>query len=150
MKQVIYSPTEDITSWVAERIPHCSFREDARAIGITRDGELAGGVVFDTFSSDSCFISVAGDGTRTWLNREFILRVFAYPFVQLNHRRITAVINEHNAASRQFCEGFGFHREGTLREGAADGADLLIYGLLARECRFLPHSFTGHTGRNIL
>jgi RimJ/RimL family protein N-acetyltransferase len=77
------------------------------------------------------------------MNREFVLTVFAYPFVQLGLTRLTAVVSEHNAASLNFVQAFGFKEEGRLREAAAGGEDLRIFGLLQRECRFLPHTFTG-------
>ena len=34
-------------------------------------------------------------------------------------------------------ENLGFVREGVLRQGAAHGSDLILYGRLKNECRFL-------------
>lgn len=143
MKEVVFQPAAEIVAWVADRIPDASFRDDAKAIGISRDGVLVGGVVFDTFSDSSCFISVASDGSAHWMNKEFILTVFAYPFLQLGLKRLTAVISEDNAASLNFVQAFGFRDEGRLREAAPKGEDLRVFGLLRRECRHLPHTFTG-------
>lgn len=146
-KEAVFQPQADIVAWVAERIG-ITFRDDAKAIGVTRDGKLAGGVVFDTFSDHSCCISVASDGTANWLTREFVAAVFAYPFSQLGLRRLSALVSVNNAASLRFVKAFGFTEEGRLREDGEDGEDLIVFGLLARECRHLPHSFTGKRRRS--
>lgn len=150
MKTVVYEPAEDMIAWAQERIDGCRFRDDAKAIGVMEDGTLRGVVVFDAFSSTGCWISVASDGTRNWLTREFILRVFAFPFIQCRHPRLNAFVSEHNPASLQFCDGFGFKREGLLREAGDHGEDLVVFGLLRRECRWLPETFSGKIGRKIV
>lgn len=143
MKELVFQPAMSVITFVEERIPEAKFRDDAKAIGISRDGELVGGVVFDTFCDHSCRISVASDGSGHWMTKEFVLSVFSYPFVQLGLRRISALVSETNAASLKFVKAFGFTEEGRLREDGDNGEDMLVFGLLARECRHLPHSFTG-------
>ncbi|MDQ0135677.1 RimJ/RimL family protein N-acetyltransferase [Neorhizobium galegae] len=150
MKEVVYEQKQEMIAWAEARIEGCKFRDDAKAIGIRSDGEFIGVVVFDNFSPNGCWISVASDGSRRWLTREFILRVFAYPFIQCGYHRVGAFVSVNNAASLAFCEGFGWNREGVLREAGHAGEDLVIYGMLRRECRWLPERFAGKTGRNRL
>lgn len=138
MKSVVYHSQKKMIAWASDRIGGNQFRDDAKAIGVMRNDHLVGVVVFDAFAPGSCCISVASDGTARWLSREFLIRVFAYPFIQCSFRRLTALISEHNVASIRFCESCGFIREGTLRQGAPDGEDMHIYGLLRSDCRFLP------------
>lgn len=138
MKQVIYHSQKKMIDWASDRIGGNQFRDDAKAIGVMRNDHLVGVVVFDAFAPGSCCVSVASDGTARWLSREFLIRVFAYPFIQCGFRRLTALISEHNAASIKFCESVGFIREGILRQDGSNGEDLLVYGLLRSECRFLP------------
>jgi RimJ/RimL family protein N-acetyltransferase len=130
-------------AWAEQRIPNNRFRADATAIGITRDGEISGVVVFDNFTVGSCCVSVASDGSRRWITRELLIRVFAYPFIQLGYRRLTALVAASNADSLNFCRAFGWTREGVLRRGAPDGDDLVVFGMLREECRYLPERMAG-------
>lgn len=150
MRSVVYEPLTEMIEWAESRMNGCRFRDDARAIGVKDEAGFRGVVVFDSFTTTGCWISVASDGTRNWLTREFILRVFAFPFVQCHHPRLNAFVSEHNPASLQFCEGFGFKREGILREAGDRGEDLIVFGLLRRECRWLPETFSGKLGRPVI
>lgn len=137
MKRVVYQPADALISWAEARCGG-AFRPDAKAIGLERDGQLIASVVFDNHSPGSCCISVASDGSRRWLTRDFLVHVFAYPFLQCGYRRLTALIAASNADSQRFCTSCGFTHEGTMRAGAPGGEDMLILGLLREECRFLP------------
>lgn len=116
------------------------FRADATAIGHSIDGRLTGVVVYDTFMSHDCLIHLVSDGTKRWLTRDFIVRAMAYPFAQLQQRRVTALVSEHNAPSRVFTAHFGFREEGRMRAAGSRGEDVLVFGLLRSECRWLPEN----------
>jgi len=138
MFAVVYEPQAEMIAWAEARISGNTFRNDARAIGVVRDGALCGVVVFDNFSVGQCCLSVASDGSRRWITREFLIRVFAYPFLQLKHWRLTCLVSASNEPSLRLCEHFGWKREGLIRRGAPDGSDMILLGLLREECRFLP------------
>ncbi|GLQ09256.1 hypothetical protein GCM10007913_11880 [Devosia yakushimensis] len=122
----------------AEAVIGCQFRPDARAIGLTRSGALIAVVVFDTFGPMECMVSVAAEQGRAWLNRAFIAAVASYVFLQCAFPRITCTISDNNAASKRFCEHFGCSLEGRKRGAGPNGEDMLIYGLLRRECAWIP------------
>jgi RimJ/RimL family protein N-acetyltransferase len=42
-----------------------------------------------------------------------------------------------NTRARRLVEGAGFTLEGLMRSAAADGGDVLIYGMLKPECRWV-------------
>jgi len=147
MKEVVYEPEGEMIAWAESRIPGCKFRDDAHAIGIRSEAGLHGVVVFDSFTTAGCWISVASDGGRRWLTRELLIRVFAYPFLQCGHPRINAFISAGNQASLALCEGLGFVREGVMRQAGFNGEDLIMLGMLRSECSWLPHRVAGKTGR---
>ena len=147
MREVVYEPEGEMIAWAESRIDGCKFRDDAHAIGIRSEIGYQAVVVFDNFTITGCWISVASDGGRKWLSREFLIRVFAYPFIQCGHPRISAFISAGNQASIDLCEGIGFVREGLMRKAGFDGEDLLLLGMLRSECRWLPERFAGKTGR---
>ncbi|MRX32800.1 GNAT family protein [Aminobacter sp. MDW-2] len=144
----IYGEDERLVEWVSDRIDGCLFRDDAKAIGHERDGELVAAVVFDGFSPTSCFVSVAAS-SRRWITPEFAVRVMAYPFVQCGFPRINCVVAASNRLSLRLTRQFGWVEEGRLREGALDGGDMILFGMLRRECRFLPPT-VGTTGISAL
>lgn len=144
MKRVIYDEPEKMLGWAANKIGIGRFSRDARPIGLAQGNDIIAVVVFDNFSDASSCISVASNGTGTWLNRTFLVKVFAYPFLQLGHRRVTAMITESNIASRRFCAHCGFAEEGRIREDGKDGEDLIVMGMLRRECRFLRTAAAGN------
>lgn len=138
-KLIVYGRRDELVEWAEERIPGCKFRDDAQTIGLAApDGAIIAATVFDTFSTSSCFVSVAADTSRNWLTRAYLYHCFAYPFIQCDFRRITCVISEHNAASLKFTRACGWVEEGVNREGGPEGEDLIIFGMLRRECRWLP------------
>lgn len=136
MATVIYGQEERLLPWAQERVG-VTFRADARTIGLERKGQLAAVVVFDNFSDTDAYIHVASDGSRAWLNRELLLSVFAYPFVQLGLLRLTGLVCADNADALAFDENLGFVREGYHPKAGPGGKDLVSLGLLREHCRFI-------------
>lgn len=135
----IYDPERqaEMVAWAEARIPNCRFRSDAVAIGHERDGELVAVVVYDTFTAKSCFVHVASSG-RKWNTRDFSIVSMAYPFNQCGFSRINCIISATNRLSLLFTRHFGWKEEGRLREAGAEGEDIIFFGMLRRECRWLP------------
>ena len=71
------------------------------------------------------------------MTKDFLFRSFAYPFIQLDCHRVTGLVRADNMEARRFDEHLGFKQEGVIRKGAADGTDMILYGMLKEECRFL-------------
>jgi RimJ/RimL family protein N-acetyltransferase len=71
------------------------------------------------------------------MTKDYLFRCFAYPFLQLNCRRITGLVRADNFVAQKFDEHLGFRREGLLREACDDGTDMILYGMLKNECRFI-------------
>lgn len=105
-----------------------------QAIGYEVEGELKGGVVFTQYTVTNITLTTVLEAPLT---RRFLRAVFYYPFLQLQVRRVTALINAGNLPSRKLVEKAGFKREGCLRDAAVDD-DVMVYGMLKRECRWIP------------
>lgn len=108
------------------------------AMAIVDDNDdFVGGVVFSNFRGTDCEISCAAE-PHAGIWRPHIMRaVFTYVFQQLGCVRCTSVTTKANQRARDFLEGLGFELEGKLRLGYDGRRDALIYGLLARDCRYL-------------
>lgn len=150
MRTVVYGDDARFIDWAAGRIG-IQFRDDARAIGLVRADDVAepdenrdsqgrrilASVVFDTFSRFDCCMHVASDGSRRWLNREYIIRCFAYPFIQCGLKRVTGLVPADNTDALRFDMHLGFKVEGVCREGAENG-DLVVLGMTRADCPHLP------------
>lgn len=147
MKEVVYDPQGEMIAWATE-VGRNNYRDDAKAIGIRNESGYMGVVVFDSFTTTGCWVHVVSDGGKRWITREFIIKVFAYPFVQLRYPRINSFVSVDNAEAVKFNRDFGWTEEGRLREAGEHREDLLVFGMLRRECRWLPETFAGKTGKS--
>lgn len=107
---------------------------DPKAIGLEVDGDLRAGVVYTNYSPGNVFASIALD---TPLTRWFLYAIFYSPFIAWKVRHITCTIEESNVKSIKLCSHLGFTQRGRLPEAAVNGEDVIIMGMLARECRFI-------------
>lgn len=136
-------------AWAALRWPGTPQDHDwgpHNTIHLERDGCITAVVVYNSYiRATSIDMHVAASVTGRWLTRPFLAATFKYPFEQLGVRRVTARIGANNLKAKHFLESLGFLHEGTIRKGWEPDIDLLIYGLLKEECRFLGHAYNGKT-----
>jgi len=137
MKTVIYGQDDRVVQWVGERVDENDFGSGAVGIGLEEDGELIAGVVFNMFTGGSISMHVAAVPGKRWMTKDYLWRCFAYPFLQLKCNRITGLVRTDNLEAQKFDEHLGFKREGLLRRACEDGTDMIVYGMLREECRFL-------------
>lgn len=125
-----------VAAWVAERAG-CSHHAWAEytTIGLERDGELVGGVVFESFTGTNANIHVAGSGPY-WMTRTFLFAVFDYAFNQLGLKRLTGYVEAANARALDFDRKLGFIDEAVLRDAVPSG-DVIILCMRREDCRFI-------------
>lgn len=139
MSELIYGQDETLIEW-AQCVIGCTFRSDATAIGNASDGKILAVAVFDGFSECDCNIHIASDGSGHVLSRGFLAASFAYPFIQLNMRRVTGLVPASNTKALKFDYHLGFVFEGRCRN-ALPNDDIIILGMLREECPFLPEKY---------
>lgn len=135
----IYDKSDILIPWVKKRINGVCFDADATAIGVEINDDIAAAVVFDEFTRNGCSFSVAAKQGTNWLTRSFLVRVFAYPFLQCGLKRIGSLVSVDNSRAIRLNEGIGMVREGIIRRAGINGEDLIAYGMLREECRFIPN-----------
>lgn len=123
--------------------PWIEFRAKAKwvpglssTIGLVRDGELVAGCLYDDYNGANVNMHIASDGSRSWLNKEFLWYSFYYPFEQLGCKRVTGLVPSSNHDARRFDEHLGFVLEAALKDAHPDG-DLLVYRMFRADCRWL-------------
>lgn len=133
---------DSVTQWVSEHQEGKFTPGLNPGIGIEHNGEIVGGVVYDGYNGKNINIHVASDGSKRWINREFLWFVFYYPFVQLGCSRVTGFVPSYNKAAIQFDEKVGFELETTLKDAHPLG-DILIYKMTPDKCRWLRREQNG-------
>ena len=135
-----------VAAWMVSKIrdmPAFNSKE-FEAIGVVRDGQLIGGVLYAHYSGlpDGTFdihMSCAGEGP--WLTKATLRAFFEYPFKQLNCSRVTTLAAKCNRKSRDLTERLGFAHEGTVRGafGTFNGVrrDGILFGLLRDDCKWI-------------
>lgn len=145
MKRVAYGHvegrTEEFCQWAAAIIaPGQKFPAETFALAMEVGGEIAAVTLWNGFEDHNCLMSIASDGSKRWITREFLYRSFAYPFIQLGLPRVTAKMDEANLDSVRTALHLGFVEEGRMRRAAPGGRDEIIMGLLKEDCRWIDDS----------
>lgn len=138
MRFLLTNKDELVADWVAKRIPHYVFSPSGyTAIGLMNEaGMILAGVIYENYTRRDVHVHIAANG-KNWMSKRWLGEVFRYPFEQLRVERLTALIPESNRGSERFTKHLGFKKEGQVRNMLAGDEDLLVYGMLKSECRFL-------------
>lgn len=137
---IVTQPKDEIAKFVHAMIGQFHFPFDNfSALGNIRDGELVAGVIYNHYSGVNICAHIAGAPGKNWLTRDFLYAMFDYPFNQLGVNRITGLVPKKNKQARKFDQHLGFKYEGNMR-GALPDDDMLVYGMLKDECKWLRNS----------
>lgn len=129
-----------VKDFVASKIKN--FHDDVpeglySAFGIVQNDKLIAGAVFHDYrppvSIQESFASIS----PTWATKITLRTLFWFPFEHCKVRRLNSLIAAENTRSRDLTERLGFKQEGVIRQGTDDGDDLIIYGMLRDECRWI-------------
>lgn len=127
---LLYGHDRELSLWVGERLginrPIKSV--DPTAIGVVRSGRIVAAALFTNYQPPTIEITFVTTTPR-WASREMIRGILAYPFVQLECKRITAVTEACNIPARSFLERLGFRQEG-IHPDAFPSGEGISYGLL--------------------
>lgn len=101
-----------------------------------RDGELIGGVIYDSYTHESIMAHIAGWEDH-WLSRDMLWVMFDYPFNQMKVKRIFAQVAANNHHAIAFDHKLGF-RDVAEIEGVYPGnVSAIIMRMDREECRWL-------------
>lgn len=129
----------EVLEWTRERIEHVQgWPHGSTAIGVEHEGRLVIGVVYSWYSGFAMEMSTAIDEAgKAILGRRILRVVFGYPFEDAKCLRVGTLAPAWRADIVEFNERLGYVREGLMREATPQG-DYVIFGMLRRECRWLP------------
>lgn len=100
-----------------------------------RGDRLLGGVIFEGYTGSSIELHVAGFDPR-WITRDILWAIFAFPFLQLNCKKVIGRVAETNRRALELDLKLGFIEEARIRDAYPEG-DLIILTMRRDECRWL-------------
>ncbi len=122
--------TDDRVARLVELMTGTNIVPPYTCLGIDRDGQIVGGVVFNHYTRSDIHVSIAGHG---W-TKGFIADVGEYVFGQLKCLRITAITEQ--ASVVRFAQRLGGEVEGLMRDHFGAGRDAFVVGILRADWRF--------------
>jgi RimJ/RimL family protein N-acetyltransferase len=134
-KRVVIDQKNRVGAWVYQRVGGMYLPQISQAIGVERDGEIIGGVVFEGWNGASMKIHVAGEG-KYWMTREFLRTIFGYAFLQHKAKKLIGVVESTNTKALRFDLKIGFRVEAVIKDAAENG-DLLLLTMTKDQCRFI-------------
>lgn len=102
-----------------------------KAMGIEKDGEIIGGLLFNCFEGKDVHVTACGSG----FGKNFLQSVGDYVYNQLECTRMTFKTEKEYVA--KLAEKLGGKREGVLRNHFGEGRDAVIVGVVRDEYRYL-------------
>lgn len=133
---MIFVGNDDLCRWVADRTGGNYYAGSGSSIGLARDGEIVAGVLYDNFTGRAVQMHVASDGSRKWMNREYLRACFDYPFRQLGVNKVIGIVDSTNTDALRFDHHLGFVTEAVIKDAGKHG-DLHILSMTRQQCRFL-------------
>jgi hypothetical protein len=140
LRQLVFPPANYLAAWAIPHLRPLITQVDdfgaVSAIGVAVDGELTAAVLYNNFLGHDIHMTIASRNP-TWCSRAVLRALFHYPFRQLGVARVTACTSVHNRKAVYLLNRLGFVQEGVQRRGVMGQTDLVCFGMLADECRWL-------------
>lgn len=143
---ILLGADEFVSALVASRIPEMRGKTFDRftTLGVVRNGDLVGGVVYHAYYGHDVQVSIACDRPAFMPWRV----LFSYPFEQMGVSRITAIVSRKNKRARKFAIALGFKLEGVHPRGVDGIEDAFSFGMLREHCRWLKDRKNGQEIRS--
>lgn len=119
---LVYNASRELCKWAGLKLwkDENAFNP-ASAIGISRNNKIIAAVVYNNYVTTLqnepllCEMTIVSVDKR-WATRHNLHALFAYPFHQLQLKRVQAICSADDEGVQQFLKKVGFTYEGTHRQ----------------------------------
>ena len=108
--------------------------QDAHYLGQVLDGQIRAVVVYCGFYGKSCMIHVGSEGQH-WATKDFLKKVFDYPFNTLKLKVIIGTVAGSNTKALRLDRHLGFKDVAFIPDAHDDG-DLVILEMRPEYCKW--------------
>ena len=128
-----------VGKWVAEKTGG-RYTDGATGIGIIKDGKLAVGVMYESFTGEggSILMHSRCDNPKA-TTRWFYWAIFDYPFNQLGAKRCNVIVHEGNTHAIKLNKKLGFVGDTVIKDYFPTGNAVLL-AMYKEDCKWLKES----------
>ena len=131
----VEAASRDDFMWLQQRTS-CGMTDGFKAIKcVDGSGRIRGMVGYDGWTENAVQCHMAVDSPMAW--RAMAAPAFEYPFQQAGKRVILGLIPASNAPSVKLAKRLGLRETYRVRDGWAQGVDLIVFEMRRDECRWL-------------
>lgn len=119
-----------------------SFAPDAVAMGIMAPDQAdpLAVILYNAHYGHQMMMHVVSSTNRVWISRRILALVFGYAFKHRGVFRINAIARQADVKTQILCLKLGFRCEATIRCGADDGTNGILFGMLRPECPWITQA----------
>ena len=119
-------------AWLEQRLPGTDIGSDSVCIGVWRNNKLSAVAGYYNYRKVDIELSFASDNPR-WATKETVAYILAFPFIQLETQRCTAMVLKSNKRCRKLLSGVGFKEEGRHAHAGPNLETMFSYGMTRQE-----------------
>ena len=131
---IIDKDLERCQEWLGDRMSSVGY-DMVQAIGLERDGELVAVTGYNNFTDKSCHVHFCLD-KGVVVPKRYLWFVHYYPFVQAGLDVLIAIMPQANDNIIKLAQHLGYSLRVWL-----DEAELMLYTMTKKECRFLRNDY---------
>ncbi len=132
---------DHVGKWVADRISG-AFHPGSVALGLSKDGILQAGVLFEHWNGRSIVAHMAALG---WLTPAYVAAIFDYAYNVCGANKVILPVASQNFRSGKFVRKLGFREEARIKDACPEG-DIILYTLEKADCRYLASRYQEKIG----
>jgi len=134
---VLFGADRQVSEWIVERIPYLKPSENARALGVVKNGKLVAGVMYENWNGVHVEVAIAVEPRVIWANKRTLHALFYYPFVTLGCKAVSVSAGATNLPSINLATKLGFQMEAIVKFAAHDGSDLIVLKMFRQNCKWI-------------
>lgn len=120
--------------WIAKRAS-LVVGSEFRAIEAMDGDRIVGMVGYDGWTPNACSMHVALDSAIA--ARRLLRMAFGIPFLEVGRGVVTCTILSVNERSLRLVQHLGFRKIARVRDGWAEGVDMVMFEMRRSECRWI-------------
>lgn len=132
--------------WVIEHAG-CKPCVDSKNVVLLLKGKIVAGVQFDSWTETTAQVHVAIKNPMA-LRHHFLEEVFTYFFVTCGKLRLLGLTPADNAKALRFNKRIGLRETYRIKDGHAEGVDLVLQEMTRDECRWIEHGWKEQSKRS--
>lgn len=136
MATLIRKATDDEIEWVSKAVGYHPSR-CVRGVALLAEESLSACILYDHWSVTAVQVHVYATSLKALFDPTYLREIFTFPFVTGNRKVLVSVTPADQKGSLAVSAWLGFKEKYRIRDGWAEGVDMVLKELRREDCRFL-------------